>query len=97
MISSARTMFVNNGPFTKVNFSAAACHTAVPTMSEGIRSLVNWMRLNSQPRHRASVRARRVLPMPGMPSIIAWPRARSAIRRVSTVSSWIATTSVTLR
>ena len=42
-----------------------------PTTSDGIRSLVNWIRRKSQSTQRARVRARSVLPMPGTPSMSA--------------------------
>ena len=41
-------------------------------MSAGIRSGVNWMRLNSQPSTRASVRTSSVFATPGTPSMSAW-------------------------
>ncbi len=40
----------------------------VPMMSAGIRSGVNWMRLNSRSSASASVRTSSVLPRPGTPS-----------------------------
>src|SRR6185369_10617865 len=50
-----------------------------PTMSEGKRSLVNWMRRNVPPSAAASARASVVLPTPGMSSIRRCPRESSAI------------------
>src|SRR5262249_19949815 len=46
-------------------------------MSDGSRSLVNWMRRNVPPSAAASARARVVLPTPGMSSIRRWPRDKS--------------------
>src|SRR4029079_8431863 len=46
-------------------------------MSDGRRSLVNWIRRNVPPSAPASARASVVLPTPGMSSIKRWPRARS--------------------
>src|ERR1044071_887259 len=43
-------------------------------MSDGNRSLVNWMRRNVPPSAAASARASVVLPTPGMSSISRWPR-----------------------
>src|SRR5688572_16530861 len=47
-------------------------------MSDGNRSLVNWIRRNVPPSDAASARARVVLPTPGMSSIRRWPRESSA-------------------
>ena len=52
---------------------------SVPVMSAGIRSGVNWMRLNSSDRHRDSVLIMSVLASPGTPSSMQWPRAKRAI------------------
>src|SRR5262245_59337472 len=43
-------------------------------MSDGKRSLVNWIRRNVPPSAAASARASVVLPTPGMSSISRWPR-----------------------
>src|SRR5215470_12875756 len=43
-------------------------------MSDGNRSLVNWIRRNVPPSAAASARASVVLPTPGMSSISRWPR-----------------------
>src|ERR1051325_5234780 len=45
-------------------------------MSDGNRSLVNWIRRNVPPSAAASARASVVLPTPGMSSIRRWPRDR---------------------
>ena len=49
LISSASTMLAKTGPWTNWNSrrpSAPSCRMSVPVMSIGIRSGVNWMRLN---------------------------------------------------
>ncbi len=46
---------------------------SVPVMSLGIRSGVNWMRLNTRPRVCAMVRTSSVLAVPGRPVIRQWP------------------------
>ena len=48
--------------------------TSVPVMSAGIRSGVNWMRLNDRFSVRASVLIISVLARPGTPSSRQWPR-----------------------
>ena len=53
--------------------------TSVPVMSAGIRSGVNWMRLNDRFSVRASVLIISVLASPGTPSSRQWPRLNSAI------------------
>ena len=45
----------------------------VPTMSAGIRSGVNWMRLKRSDSTSPSVRTSSVLPRPGTPSSRMWP------------------------
>ena len=47
----------------------------MPVMSAGIRSGVNWIRLNEQSMTSAIVRTSIVLPSPGTPSSSAWPLA----------------------
>ena len=61
---------------------------SVPVMSEGIRSGVNWMRLNSRSMAWAMVRTISVLARPGTPIIRQWPRANRAISSSSTTCSW---------
>ena len=51
--------------------------------SEGIRSGVNWMRLNEQPSTRPSTRTSSVLPSPGTLSIRTWPSARSDVKHAA--------------
>src|SRR5438874_4766356 len=49
-----------------------------PTTSDGIRSGVNWRRLNSRLRLAATVLTSRVLATPGTPSRSTWPPTRRA-------------------
>ena len=65
LISSASRNVVNSGPLTSENSLRCRLKTLVPVMSAGIRSGVNWMRLNSQPSTAASVRASSVLRQAG--------------------------------
>ena len=65
-------------------------------MSEGIRSGVNWMRLNGQSRTSASVWTSIVLPRPGTPSSSTWPLAtKRAIASCRLTSSWPTMTDLT--
>src|SRR4030095_3573045 len=57
-------------------------------MSEGIKSGVNWIRLNDIPRALLSDLTSRVLPRPGTPSSSTWPPAKKAIRTLRIRSSW---------
>jgi hypothetical protein len=61
---------------------------SVPVMSLGIRSGVNWMRLNSRPSTWAMVRTSSVLAVPGRPVIRQWPPTNRAIITCSSTSSW---------
>ena len=54
--------------------------TSVPVMSDGIRSGVNWMRLNLRWTASASVLISSVLASPGTPRSRQWPPARNAVR-----------------
>ena len=60
----------------------------VPRMSAGIKSGVNWMRLNGSSSTSLSVRTSSVLPRPGTPSSNTCPPANSAINVPSTMASW---------
>ena len=60
---------------------------SVPVMSEGIRSGVNWMRLNSRPSVCEMVRTISVFAVPGKPVIRQWPPTNSEIRIWSSTSS----------
>src|SRR5690606_8617504 len=56
-------------------------------MSEGIRSGVNWIRLNGRLRDSAKLWTNVVFAMPGGPMRRTWPRASNAMSRCSTSSS----------
>ena len=70
------------GPSWKTKPSSFWSKTLPPVTSLGIRSGVNWMRLNVAPSTCASVRTSSVLPRPGTPSTSTWPPASTAIERV---------------
>src|SRR5437870_4710707 len=57
-------------------------------MSAGIKSGVNWMRANSQPRTWAKVRTRSVFATPGTPSMSAWLPVKIAMSAFSMTSFW---------
>ena len=57
-------------------------------MSEGIRSGVNWIRLNWMSRMRASVLTINVLARPGTPTSRQWPRVKMAANICSITSVW---------
>ena len=57
-------------------------------MSAGIRSGVNWMRLNDRSRICATVLMSSVFARPGTPVIRQCPPVKSAIRTWSMTSSW---------
>ena len=58
----------------------------VPMMSVGMRSGVNWMRCESHPSARPSVRTSSVLATPGTPSIRAWLPVTMVISAMSMAS-----------
>ena len=78
LISSARITLANSGPSRKRNsrlpVERFSSMTSVPVMSAGIRSGVNWMRLNDRFSVRASVLIISVLARPGTPSSRQCPR-----------------------
>ncbi len=85
--SSARTMFAKIGPSRIRNDEVAISYTEVPTMSLGMRSGVNWIRLNEPPTSWAIVRARSVFAVPGTPSMSTCPPRQSARNESVIVSS----------
>ncbi len=97
LISSASTTLLNSGPSTNSKRCSFGRQIDEPTMSDGIRSLVNWMRLKPQSRQRAIARASSVFPVPGMPSIRTCPPAMSATKIGSSTSSGTVTTVRTAR
>ncbi len=101
LISSAKTTWANSGPCTNRKLrrpvSGSSSTTSVPVMSPGMRSGVNWTRLNERSSASASVRMRSVLARPGTPTRRTCPRARSATTSPSTASSCPTTTRPTSR
>ena len=69
LISSARTTLANTGPSTNRKtrrpVERSSSITSVPVMSVGMRSGVNWIRLNLRSSASASVEMRSVLASPG--------------------------------
>ena len=92
LISSARIMLAKIGPCRKTNLrrpvSGSSCRMSVPVMSAGIRSGVNWMRLNDRCRIFETVRTRSVLARPGTPTSRQWPRLNRAMRSCSITCFW---------
>src|SRR5262245_44136861 len=78
------------GPLTnrRRRIPCSSSRISVPVMSDGIRSGVNWIRLNSRSRMSASVLISSVLASPGTPVMRQWPPVNSAISTCSTTSSW---------
>jgi hypothetical protein len=78
LISSASTRLAKIGPGSKRNTRrplSSSLIKVVPTISAGIRSGVNWMRLKRQSMTSASDRTRVVFAKPGTPSSNALPPA----------------------
>ena len=71
LISSASSRFVKTGPFTKrktcLPVVRSSSSTSVPVTSAGIRSGVNWTRLNPRSITSARVRTSSVFASPGTP------------------------------
>jgi hypothetical protein len=91
LISSARTIWAKIGPFWKTKLrrpvSWSSLTMLVPMTSAGIRSGVNWIRLNGSESACASVRTSSVLPSPGTPSSSTLPPANRQVSTASTTSS----------
>ena len=92
LISSARMMLAKTGPRMNRNdrspverFSSI---TSVPVMSDGMRSGVNWMRLNFSFSTLAMVEMSSVFARPGTPTMRQWPRENIARSNCSMTSSW---------
>lgn len=79
LISSARRTWLKMGPGLKSKLPPLGSNTDRPRMSEGRRSLVNWMRRKLTPKERASATPSKVLPIPGTSSMRRWPRAIKVI------------------
>ena len=85
-------MFAKTGPWTKRNerrpVAWSSSMMSVPVMSLGMRSGVNWMRLNLRSSTRARLEMSRVLASPGTPTSSTWPLANRAVSSCSTTRSW---------
>ncbi len=92
LISSARITLAKTGPLMNLNsrwpLVRSSWITSVPVMSEGIRSGVNWIRLNDRDRVRARVEIIRVLARPGTPTRRQCPLEKMAISSSSRTFSW---------
>ena len=99
LISSASTRFAKIGPGWKRNtrWPPSSMRMFVPVMSAGIRSGVNWIRLNEQSMTSAMVRTSMVLPRPGTPSSSTWLFASSPVSVCRTSSRWPTMTRPTSR
>jgi len=80
LISSASRRLAKIGPARNSNSPLRWLKIADPVTSLGIRSGVNWIRLNSRSSTWAKERAISVLARPGKSSIRTWPSARIASR-----------------
>ena len=95
LISSASSTWLKIGPSTKTSSrrpSSRSRMTRVPVTSAGIKSTVNWMRLNERFTASPSERTISVLPVPGTPSMSTCPPEKNATRICSTTSLWPTTT-----
>ena len=90
LISSARMIWAKMGPSLKVRvrWPLDSSRISVPVMSAGMRSGVNWMRLNGRSRMSARALMSRVLASPGTPVIRQCPPVNRAVRTRSMASSW---------
>ncbi len=77
--SSASTTLPKIGPRRIRNCPVESSYTEVPTTSLGMRSGVNWIRLNVPPMSWATVRASSVFAVPGTPSMRTWPPSTRAM------------------
>ena len=92
LISSASTMLAITGPGSVMNSPVSCRNTRVPTMSEGTRSGVNWMREKLPPMTVANVDTASVLATPGTPSSRTWPPESMATTNCLHRCSWPTTT-----
>src|SRR5262245_58430976 len=92
LISSARIRFAKTGPgmnrVVRRPVARSSSMTSVPMMSEGIRSGVNWMRLNLRWTACASVLISSVFARPGTPRSRQWPPATNTVRMSWTTACW---------
>src|SRR5438093_689899 len=92
LISSARTMLLKIGPGAKticrLPVDVSSWMMSVPVMSEGIRSGVNWMRVNFSSSTCARVWISNVLASPGTPTMRLLPPTKSVFSTSSMTSCW---------
>src|SRR5262245_6419619 len=90
LISSARTMLAKIGPGANTIWrrpvAASSLTMSVPVMSDGIRSGVNWMRLNFRSSTFDSVAISSVFASPGTPTIRLLPPTNNDMR-ISSMTS----------
>src|SRR3989442_2438651 len=67
--------------------TGSSSRISVPVILEGMRSGVNWIRLNLRSRILESVETSSVLESPGTPTRRQWPFAKSTVRSCSTTVS----------
>ncbi len=90
-ISSAKTKLAKSGPDWKRKARCPSMPSSmifVPVISAGIRSGVNWIRLNFNFRAWPNVRINIVLPRPGTPSMRIWPPLNTPTSTCLTTSFW---------
>src|SRR5262245_13495191 len=99
LISSASTMCAKMGPARNWNCrpSWLSVRICAPMMSEGMRSGVNWIRLNDRPSAVFTERTSRVLPRPGTPSRSTCPPAKNAANTLRSTARWPTITRWTCR
>src|SRR5436190_3482924 len=92
LISSARTMFAKIGPgantICRRPVVVSSLMMSVPVMSDGMRSGVNWMRLNFRSSTFASVATSSVFASPGTPTMRLLPPTKSVSSTSSMTSDW---------
>ncbi len=91
LISSASTMLAKIGPGANTIWRrpvvVSSWMMSVPVMSDGIRSGVNWMRLNLRSSTWASVAMSSVFASPGTPTIRLLPPTNSVCSTSSMMSA----------
>src|SRR5579864_3386000 len=92
LISSASTMLLKMGPGENTIWrrpvDGSSWMMSVPVMSDGIRSGVNWMRVNFRSSTWASVAMSSVFARPGTPTIKLLPPTNSVCNTSSMTSDW---------
>jgi hypothetical protein len=78
---------VKIGPLWVRNSCVFWSRISLPTMSDGSRSIVNWMRENDEVDRLRDRRDQQRLGEPGTPCSSRWPEVSSAINTRSTTTS----------